>query len=200
MHDMWENLPPRKKSRVRSPLKISLTKSLTLIHHFTRFCSNRSVYAWTYAPMQPHKIDHESIRIHPPWTPLIHHCWSSSLISNLSFNQNHDPTPPQKIPPSICWTWEILPPILPLKLPWPRKGDSLPREKTLPWECGVCVFFSFFLVGKTTSNKLSNSFFFGKNVQQDQLLGCPPFWVSLFWLQLKEKQQKNNTWDIQLFF
>lgn len=103
MHDMWENLPPRKKSRVRSPLKISLTKSLTLIHHFTRFCSNRSVYAWTYAPMQPHKIDHESIRIHPPWTPLIHHCWSSSLISNLSFNQNHDPTPPHKksLPQSV---------------------------------------------------------------------------------------------------
>lgn len=160
MHEMWEKLPPRKKSRVRSPSKIFLTKSLTLIHHFTRFCSNRSVYAWTYAPMQLHKIDHESIRIHPPWTPLIHHCWSSSLISNLSFNQNHDPNPPaKKIPLSICWTWEILPPILPLKLPWPRKGDSPPREKNCRGSV-ACVFFFFFFGWENNFQQTIQQFFF----------------------------------------
>lgn len=175
MHDMWENLPPRKNSRVRSPLKISLTKSLTLIHHFTRFCSNRSVYAWTYAPMQPHKIDHESIRIHPPWTPLIHHCWSSSLISNLSFNQNHDPTPPTKNPSLNLLNMRNSSTNSPIEIALASEGRfSASGKNTAVGVWRVCFFF-FFFGWENNFQQTIQQFFFWKKCPTRPTIRVPAF-------------------------
>lgn len=143
--------------------------------------------------MQPHKIDHESIRIHPPWTPLIHHCWSSSLISNLSFNQNHDPNPPTKNPSLNLLNMRNSSTNSPIEIALASEGRFSASGKKLPWECGV-FFFLFFLVGKTTSNKPSNSFFFfWKKCPTRPTIRVPAFLgLFFFFWQLKEKQQKTT--------
>ena len=134
-------------------------------------------------------LEHLSFIIvgHHPWYQTYH------LIKTMI------QTPRQKIPPSICWTWEILPPILPLKLPWPRKGDSPPREKNCRGSV-VCFFFLFFLVGKTTSNKPSNSFFFWKKCPTRPTIRVPAFLGLFFFFGNLRKNNKKQHLGYSTFF
>ena len=63
----------------------------------------------------------------------------------------------------------------------------------------LASFFSFFFFGwEKTSNKHPTVFFL--NVQQDQLLGCPDFFGSLFFFGDLRKTQQKTTGRFNFFF
>ena len=117
--------------------------------------------AWTYAPMQPHKIDHDLSEFilleHLSFIIVGHHHWYQTyhLIKTMI-----QPPPPQKIPPSICWTWEILPPILPLKLPGLGRAILCLGKKHCRGSV-ACVCF-FFWLGKQLPTNYPTVFFWKK--------------------------------------